>query len=153
MSSPTRRASFEYEPLIDGDAIRLISLHPSQDDSAPIQCSIKHSTLSRYEQDLQDSYTALSYVWGDPNDIRTIFVDRTPVQVTKSLESALRHLREQEPGRVLCLWADALCINQTDILEKNRQVQQMGAIYATAHHTVIYLGWSTEELDFAFDKL
>lgn len=153
MSSPTRRVSFEYEPLIGEDAIRLIFLYPSQDDSAPIQCSIKHSTLSRSEHELQDCYTALSYVWGDPNDIRTIFVDRMPVQVTKSLESALRHLRKQEPGRILCLWADALCINQTDTLKKNRQVQQMGAIYATAHHTVIYLGLLTEEIDFAFDKL
>ncbi|KAH8794240.1 heterokaryon incompatibility protein-domain-containing protein, partial [Hyaloscypha sp. PMI_1271] len=94
-----------------------------------------------------------SYVWGDPNDICTIFVDRKPVKITASLESALRHLREQEPGRVLCLWADALCINQPDVLERNRQVQQMGAIYSTAHHTVIYLGLSTTEIDFAFEQL
>ncbi|KAE8448809.1 hypothetical protein EG329_008811 [Mollisiaceae sp. DMI_Dod_QoI] len=153
MSSPTTRTIFEYEALVEEDAFRLIFLQPSRNDSAPIQCSIKHSTLSHYEHELQDHYTALSYVWGDPNDLRTIFVDRKPVQITTSLESALRHLREQESGRVLCLWADALCINQTDISEKNHQVQQMGAIYATAHHTVIYLGVSTTEIDFAFEQL
>jgi hypothetical protein len=153
MSLPTTDDIFEYEALTEEDAFRLIFLQPSQDGSAPIQCSIKHSTLSRYEHELQNHYTALSYVWGDPNDIRTIFVDRRPVQITASLESALRHLREQEPGRVLCLWADALCINQTDVLERNRQVQQMGAIYSTAHHTVIYLGLSTTEIDFAFEQL
>jgi hypothetical protein len=153
MSLPTTHAKFEYDALMEEDAFRLIFLQPSQDGSAPIQCSIKHSTLSRYENELQNHYTALSYVWGDPNDIRTIFVDRKPVKITASLESALRHLREQEPGRVLCLWADALCINQTDVLERNRQVQQMGAIYSTAHHTVIYLGLSTTEIDFAFEQL
>ena len=153
MSLPTMDATFEYEALMEEDAFRLIFLQPSQDGSAPIQCSIKHSTLSRYENELQNHYTALSYVWGDPNDICTIFVDRKPVKITASLESALRHLREQEPGRVLCLWADALCINQPDVLERNRQVQQMGAIYSTAHHTVIYLGLSTTEIDFAFEQL
>jgi hypothetical protein len=53
----------------------------------------------------------------------------------------------------LRLWADALCINQADVEERNRQVQQMGAIYAAAHHTVIYLGSSTPEIDFAFEAL
>jgi hypothetical protein len=153
MSLPTTDAKFEYEALMEEDAFRLIFLQPSQDSSAPIQCSLKHSTLSRYEHELQDHYTALSYVWGDPNDICTVFVDRKPVQITASLESALRHLQEQEPGRVLCLWADALCINQADVLERNRQVQQMAAIYSTANHTVIYLGLSTTEIDLAFEQL
>ncbi|KAE9372984.1 HET-domain-containing protein, partial [Stipitochalara longipes BDJ] len=143
---------YAYEPLIEESAIRLIFLQPSQDRTAPIECSIKHSTLAHYDYELLDHYIALSYVWGDPNDTRTILVDGKPVRVTMNLASALCDLREQEPGRVLRVWADALCINQADVLEKNKQVQQMGAIYNTAHHTVIYLGLSTKEIDFAFDK-
>jgi hypothetical protein len=111
MSSPSTCAGYEYQPLIEENAIRLIFLQPSQDSSTPIKCSIKHSTLSHYDHELVDHYIALSYVWGDPNDTRTIFVDAKPVKVTTNLASALCHLREQEPGRVLCLWADALCIN------------------------------------------
>jgi hypothetical protein len=53
---------------------------------------------------------------------------------------------------MLRVWADALCINQAGFLEKNKRVQQMGAIYNTAHYTVIYLGPSTKEIDFVFNK-
>ncbi|KAJ0336646.1 hypothetical protein COL922a_007723 [Colletotrichum nupharicola] len=38
------------------------------------------------------------------------------------------------------IWADALCINQSDTAEKNRQVPLMGNIYSLAKTTVIYLG-------------
>jgi hypothetical protein len=38
------------------------------------------------------------------------------------------------------VWAAGVCINQKDEDEKNKQVQQMGRVYETAHHTVIFLG-------------
>ncbi|EPE28606.1 hypothetical protein GLAREA_09727 [Glarea lozoyensis ATCC 20868] len=143
---------FNYRPLIEKDAIRLILLEPSPRDS-PICCSIEHSTLTRFEHELRDHYTALSYVWGSPTKTHEISVDGCVFGVTSNLESALRHLREEEPGRVLRLWVDAICIDQENEGEKNTQVQQMGRIYATAHHTVIYLGESTEATDWAFEKL
>jgi hypothetical protein len=38
------------------------------------------------------------------------------------------------------LWIDGVCINQTDILERNRQVQLMGEIYSRASCVLIWLG-------------
>lgn len=58
--------------------------------------------------------------------------------MTKSLECALRYLRDEK--RVLRVWADGICINQQDNDEKGRQVQQMGSVYEVAHHTMIFLG-------------
>ncbi len=58
--------------------------------------------------------------------------------ITATLEAALRDLRDN--ARVLRVWADALCIDQSNMEERNQQVRQMGQIYSTAHHTVIYLG-------------
>lgn len=40
----------------------------------------------------------------------------------------------------MTVWADGICINQTDVKEKSAQVQQMGMIYELAQHTIIFLG-------------
>lgn len=129
---------FSYKPLIERDSIRLIILQPALHDSEEVQCGLIHTTLSQCENDIFDHYTALSYVWGDTTDLRTILLDELPCSVTGNLYLALRDLRDST--KALRLWADAICINQADENEKGLQVAMMGEIYATAHHTVIYLG-------------
>jgi hypothetical protein len=39
-----------------------------------------------------------------------------------------------------CLWIDALCIDQSNILERNHQVQQMGEIYSHAQQVIAWIG-------------
>jgi Heterokaryon incompatibility protein (HET) len=149
--SSSQSSSFKYHPLVETDAIRVLVLHPAQYASAQLECSLEHRTLSRYKQELADHYIALSYVWGDPRDTRTVIVDGCPLEVTANLASALRDIRDEE--RVLRIWADAICINQDDEREKNQQVQQMGSIYSLAHHTVIYLGCPNKRTDLFFRSL
>jgi hypothetical protein len=60
-------------------------------------------------------YTALSYAWSDPNDTTLVLADGVEYHVTTNLESALRHIRGEVDEVVL--WADAICINQNNILE------------------------------------
>ncbi|KAK4449820.1 hypothetical protein QBC34DRAFT_425214 [Podospora aff. communis PSN243] len=48
------------------------------------------------------------------------------------------------------VWADAICINQEDVTERNQQVSIMGRIYAAATHTIIYLWTSTMSTPRAF---
>ena len=43
-------------------------------------------------------------------------------------------------GIFLGLWADAICINQNDVLEKNHQVQYMKSIYSSADRVIVWLG-------------
>jgi hypothetical protein len=129
---------YQYLPITNHDGIRLIVPHPSPDKAAVVQCQIIHTTLRQAQQDIYDHYTALSYVWGDPNDTTSISVDGYPLRVTKSLECALRHMRDDK--RALNVWADGVCVNQQDEAEKGRQVQQMGRVYETATHTIIFLG-------------
>ena len=86
-------------------------------------------------------YEALSYVWGDIRDSDTILVDSRTVFVTKSLETALRHLRYPDKPRTL--WVDYVCINQEDILERSEQVAKMGSIYEQANSVLIWLGLAT----------
>ncbi|KUJ09026.1 uncharacterized protein LY89DRAFT_598914, partial [Mollisia scopiformis] len=84
------------------------------------------------------NYTAISYTWGDASLLKMIWINGVPLEITTNLFEALLHVRDTK--RQLRIWADAICINQHDDEEKSFQVGMMGRIYATAHHTVIYVG-------------
>ncbi|KAF4629583.1 hypothetical protein G7Y89_g8567 [Cudoniella acicularis] len=142
------RNNYQYSSFTESDAIRLIVLSPSEDFEADVHCSLEHTSLSEVDYDIAYHYVALSYVWGDSKNRAIIWIDRKSLNITASLESALRHIRHKD--KTIRLWADAVCINQEDIEERNQQVSQMGAIYKAAAHTVIFLGQSTPESDQVF---
>ena len=122
-------AQFQYKPLSSGQ-IRLLHLQPGTED---IYFTLESVNLS---EDLD--YEAISYCWGDPADTRTVYCDGLPLRVTNSLFTALKRLRLEEDSRVL--WADAVCIDQGNTLEKNEQVKLMSQIYARPKRVLIWLG-------------
>jgi hypothetical protein len=132
---------YQYSKITSQGTIRLMQLQPSPDLQAPVHCSIVHETLAKYENSLLEFYIAVSYVWGDSNIKSTISVDGDRLEITSSLEEALRHIRDGE--RMLHVWADGVCIHQNDTEDRNLQVSQMGSIYSTAQHTIIFLGPSS----------
>ncbi|OCK79282.1 HET-domain-containing protein [Lepidopterella palustris CBS 459.81] len=125
--------------------IRLLQLNPGS-GLDPVSCELRVAKL-------QDDpvYVALSYVWGDETLKRRITMNGTGLEITENLEIALRYCRHKNQKRVL--WVDALCINQTDRLEKGHQVGIMGQIYAKADLTYLWLGESADDSDFAMDLL
>ncbi|KAH8822051.1 heterokaryon incompatibility protein-domain-containing protein [Xylogone sp. PMI_703] len=132
---------YTYKPLVGYDTIRLIELQPSCEPEATFHCRLIEVSLSACDKrDIFGyyMYTALSYVWGCPDKTKRVYIDGTRLMITQNLYSALRDLRDET--RVFLLWADGICINQDDNKEKARQIGLMGQIYATAQHTVIYLG-------------
>ncbi|KAK4182805.1 putative heterokaryon incompatibility protein [Podospora australis] len=137
--------TFRYQPLTSPNAIRLLVLEPSKDHDAPLTGTLLHTTLEDCDFELIEPYTALSYVWGDPTKTGTLILAGHVFTITATLANALRDLRDDSRPRRI--WADALCIDQTNIPERNRQVSLMGLIYTVAAHTVIYLGSSTENTD------
>lgn len=136
---------YRYQPLFAADAIRLLVLEPCEDLETQVECSLIHTTLTECDDDVIDDYNALSYVWGDPKTTGLVLVDGKQLEVTTNLESALRHLRD--PSRKQQVWADAICIDQTNDTEKAQQVSQMGEVYKLARHTIIYLGEPTQQSD------
>jgi hypothetical protein len=70
-----------------------------------------------------------------------IFVNGCEVQVTTNLHDALYELRKREEV-AQSLWVDALCINQSNAVEKGHQVQRMGSIYSSANQVIAWLGLS-----------
>ncbi|RSL57249.1 hypothetical protein CEP51_014271 [Fusarium floridanum] len=126
---------FNHQPFsLGGSTIRLLQLHGGTTD--PIQCSMFEACLK--DPDRSVDYEALSYVWGSNHTDEMIHVDGQILYITKSLHSALRHLRHRKDDRIL--WADAICIDQSNIMERGHQVSQMGSIYKKASNVIVWLG-------------
>lgn len=125
-------APLRYKALQPGE-IRLLVIRPNHHQfNGPIHCSLQH-------QPLEDAvYEALSYVWGDPEPMRTIIVDDQIINVTLNLFHAIRQLRR--PDTPVIFWIDALCINQSDNLEKTQQVGRMGEVFSKATAVICWLG-------------
>lgn len=138
----TKAWSLIYEPLPEGDYLRILILQPGNYDD-DIVCNLKIQTHRRS----RDKYAAISYVWGDPDDTVDITCNDSVASITRNLADALRVFRH--PRTIRRLWADALCINQNDIEEKGHQVGKMGRVYQNALKVLVWLG--KDHMGFAED--
>jgi hypothetical protein len=139
MDTVRQRSTFQYEPIPSGQIIRLLKLHPGVPQE-PIHCSFVTADLdSEFMQ-----YEAVSYAWGDPIKTHTIFCNGSELGVTRSLLTALQRFRHV--GKMRILWADAVCINQGSILERNSQVRLMCSIYKKASCTLAWWGQEDDEV-------
>jgi Heterokaryon incompatibility protein (HET) len=68
----------------------------------------------------------------------SLMLNGQPFHVEHNLHLALLHLRS--PTHPIAVWADAICINQADTEERNRQVSIMSFIYTRATRVVAWLG-------------
>ncbi|KAK3690275.1 heterokaryon incompatibility protein-domain-containing protein [Podospora appendiculata] len=96
-------------------------------------------------------YEALSYVWGDPLICKTSFIDKQPIDVTINLFLALRRIRHRRRGRHI--WVDAICINQSDDIEKTHQVNLMRHIYPNTAHAILWLCEFSHNYSFGSDNV
>jgi hypothetical protein len=140
-------SSFRYMDLdSEGCAIRLLRIkppHSSDTKQAPISCDLLDNVpLST----VKGKYTTISYSAGDLNEIERIVVNGLPFNAFSNLGHALRQARhfwrDNFDKQELLLWADQVCINQNNYLERSQQVKIMGDIYAAAQQVLISL--STE---------
>ena len=51
------------------------------------------------------------------------------------------------------MWVDAICIDQTNLIERGQQVQLMHKIYKEAYDAVIWLGIASEDIELAFELI
>lgn len=143
-------AVYEYEPLPGINYIRRARLHPGSFEEA-IVISLD---VVPFSEDQRPEYEALSYVWGSPEQPEIVRVDETyglTISATRNLATALRYLRRTDEPRLL--WVDALCINQSDDVEKGPQVKMMGDIYRHATRVVVWLGPEANKSDLIMAKM
>jgi hypothetical protein len=125
--------------------IRLLHIEAGIDESLVV------AKLVTKELQSAPPFEALSYTWGVVEFTSTITCDGSPMPVTQNLYEALTYLRQPDQERIV--WIDAICINQTNNLERTQQVGIMKDIYKKAMHVVIWLGKETAEDADAFNLL
>ena len=143
---PQRQDAERSSPLDQqNNEIRILILQPGA-EADEVYCS-----LETYQLEHCREFEALSYAWGDPKPVEPIFVGESRVLIAHNLSVALRHLRHIHSSRVL--WIDAVCINQADVDERNRQVSVMNRVYSAAKQVLIWLGEARGESDLAMKRI
>jgi hypothetical protein len=106
-------------------------------------------TLSTVTFGSTPKFEALSYTWGPEVPADVITLNGVPFEVRRNLRDALLFLRRQVASRKAHppFWIDAICINQDDMGERNRQLPIMGQIYFRASTVVVWLGSRYVELE------
>jgi len=128
-----QHASFEHERLkLSDKSIRLFQVQRGEKNE-PL--SLRMTQFSAHRR---PKYKAVSYTWGTPQNPRQILVNGKAFALHVNLWHLLYHLRLE--NEVSFLWADALCINQFNLKERNFHVQLMGKIYEKAESVIVWLG-------------
>lgn len=98
-------------------------------------------------------FSAFSYTWGKDPPSRRISIDSAPFYVRKNLWQALEETWDDD-NVYTYIWVDAICINQTDPLERNHQVNLMSNIFKASSRTIAWVGSETpgSELGMNFFK-
>lgn len=141
---------YAYDSLdTSSNHVRILTLLSSDSEQSEMRCLLRHANL-----DESPKYACLSYVWGNPTIQIPILVNGKRFTVTENLFLALRKFR-----RLLCadspieLWIDAVCINQSDITERNAQLQLMTTIYQKAYVVMLWMGEEADQSDLAIDLI
>ncbi|KAI3544569.1 hypothetical protein CABS01_01992 [Colletotrichum abscissum] len=125
---------FEYEPL-DPELrrIRLLRLGAADEDGI-----IRELRVETFYLDDAPPYFCLSYVWGTPERFLAVNCNGKMISVTQNLYHALRTCLNRHP--TTWFWADGICINQDNIVERSQQVLLMGNIYKGAKLVLAHPG-------------
>ena len=133
-------AVFRHSPINYKQAeVRLFRLLPSSSPN-DIQCRSEVVCLNDTKL---PSYVALSYAWGKVTNLWTIQIDDERFEVWENLHHFLQELHTVElPNASVAkaFWADAICIDQHNIEEKNYQVRHISKVFSRADLMVIWLG-------------
>ncbi|RDW87387.1 hypothetical protein BP5796_03081 [Coleophoma crateriformis] len=122
-----------YNDLKSKDSIRILRLQPTHSTEAGLCASFSEARLEEITP-----YEAISYTWGAEVFPETLQFPGGCLKVIESLASALKTFRYTDRDRIL--WADAVCINQKNDVEKGHQVAMMNEIYKIADRALVWLG-------------
>ena len=139
--------AYSYSPFEGSrpDEIRLLRAHPAASIEDPLICDLRIVSLSS-----KPEYAALSYTWGPPLFDHQITCDGRRLMITGSLHWALRRFRAT--GWQM-LWADQICIDQSNLDERSQQVLLMKAIYEKALTVFVYLGEGSPDSQMGVDLM
>lgn len=132
-SAPSTCGALEFPPIdLEKSEIRVLRILPDGDeDGGLIRCTL--STVLVAER-----HFALSYVWGTDQPASIVEVNGHDFLVRKNLFDFLNHARPKLANQNI--WIDAICLDQSNISERNHQVRRMRDIYESAVCVISWLG-------------
>lgn len=143
-SNMPKAGEHTFLPLSDDpDAIRLLRVSASY-PSGYIRCSLREAILGI------DNYIALSHVWGENRPTCKVLLDEKAFWVRPQLWSFLNYAQKNLSDRDI--WIDAMCINQDEAMEKNRQIPLMGRIFSQATKVIGWLCGTNDSMS-AIDRV
>lgn len=118
-------APFKHKPLsATVEQFRLVKLRIRTDCISPTMVyEINHFSLG-----CPPPYRAISYTWGPPSPTRGILVNDAEIEIRDNLFQFLDVLSRM-PDLGGYYWIDQLCIDQTNLKERNHQVKKMRDIF------------------------
>ncbi|KIW08089.1 hypothetical protein, variant 2 [Verruconis gallopava] len=149
----TESPRFEFPELSsEGSYIRLIK-------PLPVNQGGENSHEIRFEMivadlDMRPVYKAVSYTWGPPTPVGHVTINNQRIQIRENLFILLRMLSTTHKSEAECpLWIDQICIDQSNVLERNHQVAQMARVYEQATQVLVWLGPGTIDSDVLLDSM
>ncbi|KAH7082488.1 heterokaryon incompatibility protein-domain-containing protein [Paraphoma chrysanthemicola] len=128
------RSSYTYKPLMaTRREIRLLRLRPGH---GQVECTMDIASLLE-----QPTYIALSYTWGAPLPKSVILINGDKFEIGQNLHDFLCAYRNDSTNTSngWHLWIDQICIDQSNIPERNHQVSMMSQIYRSCEITIAWL--------------
>jgi hypothetical protein len=140
---------YQYAPLSSDFAFRLLRLkQPAHSEN-----STETSEIELFEASLADPppFEAVSYAWDHADAHAVLICNDQQLNVSPAIVDIVSALSRISSTGVL--WIDAVCIDQSSILDKNIQVPCMRNIYSEARSVWIWLGRESYEVRHAFHFL
>ncbi|KAF2823037.1 hypothetical protein CC86DRAFT_409809 [Ophiobolus disseminans] len=140
--SPSNSAFYSHRPYqsLDKTCCTIRLLRVTKDANGELQCQLADGIPMTTAY---DTYTAISYCAGDPKNTRSVLVNGLSFNAFANLAIAIEETynhRSNDHGDVeAVLWADQICINQSDVTERSHQVGFMRDIYASARDVAVCL--------------
>ncbi|KAF4955434.1 hypothetical protein FGADI_4544 [Fusarium gaditjirri] len=123
-----------YTPLPSSSHIRVLLIQPGVNEDTLV-ASFEFLDLNA----ANIRFEAVSYQWSEGNGRKAhMRLGGENTSINAYLRGILLHLRLEQHLRVV--WADALCINQSDHAERLQQVSIMQRIYSQAFRVIGFVG-------------
>jgi hypothetical protein len=129
---------YQHSPLdLSKPATRVVRLSSERSEDGLLQ-------LHMYHIPKPSGHIAVSYVWGTDEPSDQVLINGKAFFVRNNLFSFLQQMFATRTTTIP-FWIDAICLDQSNVRERNHQVGQMGRIYRDAHQVFCWLGQGTSD--------
>lgn len=141
-------AKFDYGSVREPKKIRLLLIFPAAGRNDMLETIMFHADLDEVP------YQALSHTCLEKGRIKHVHCNGRGLAVSESMYQALVDVRNvAEPDAFSIVWAEAVCIDQDDVRDRERHLRLVRDIFSSAHVTLAHLGGTEDMAERAFETV